>query len=298
MDTSVMAPSYDVLRTFLAVYRSGSVTRGAEQLGLSQPAVTAQIRGLERDLQRPLFERLPRGVRPTTAGEQLARRIAGPLDALDQLVAGDVLDGDGPAGSFGRSVHLGGPAELVCARVLPALAPLVAGGLRLHVTLGPADDLIAALIDGGLDLAISATRVRRRGLRAEPLCDEEFMLVAAVRWAVTDLDRAPLVAYAENLPILRRYWRGVFGTRLSRPPAIVVPDLRGMLAAVVAGAGVTVLPRYLCAAELADGRLQVLVEPEVPPVTTLFLLWRDGSQHPAATAVRGHLLAQGRTWQG
>jgi DNA-binding transcriptional LysR family regulator len=296
MDTGVMAPSYDVLRTFLAVYRSGSVTRGAELLGLSQPAVTAQIRGLERELQRPLFERLPRGVRPTTAGEQLARRIAGPLDALDELVAGDVLDGS--ADSFGRSVRLGGPAELVCARVLPALSPMAAGGLQLRVTLGPPDDLIAALTDGALDLVISANRVRRRGMRAEPLCDEEFTLVAAARWSVTDLERAPLVAYAENLPILRRYWRGVFGTRLSRQPAIVVPDLRGMLSAVVAGAGITVLPRYLCAAELADGRLQILIEPELPPVTTLFLIWRDGSQHPAATAVRGHLLAQGRTWQG
>jgi DNA-binding transcriptional LysR family regulator len=71
-----MALSLDVLRTFLAVYRAGSVTRGAELLGLSQPTVTAQIRSLEADLGQPLFERLPRGMAPTVAADELARRVA------------------------------------------------------------------------------------------------------------------------------------------------------------------------------------------------------------------------------
>jgi DNA-binding transcriptional LysR family regulator len=290
---SVMAFTLDLLRTFLAVYRSGSVTRAADLLGLSQPAVTAQIRGLERTLRRPLFVRLPRGMAPTAAADQLAARIADPLDSLEELVAGDLGE---PADVFGHAVHLGGPAELVCARVLPALAPLVAEGLRLRVTLGLPDPLLASLADGGLDLVISTVRARRHGLRAEPLCDEEFVLVAAPAWNVDGLDLAPLVAYAENLPILRRYWRMVFDARLTRPPALVVPDLRGVLAAVVAGAGVTVLPRYLCAAELADGRLRALLEPDLPPINTLFLVSRAGVTRPAATAVRDHLLQHGRSW--
>jgi DNA-binding transcriptional LysR family regulator len=64
--------SLDLLRTFLAVYRAGSVTGGAELLGVSQPSVTAQVKALEADLGRPLFERLPRGMAPTAAGEELA----------------------------------------------------------------------------------------------------------------------------------------------------------------------------------------------------------------------------------
>ncbi|HLL33580.1 MAG TPA: LysR family transcriptional regulator, partial [Streptomyces sp.] len=50
------------LRTFLAVYRSGSFTAAAGLLGVSQPTVTTQIRALERQSGRELFERLPRGV--------------------------------------------------------------------------------------------------------------------------------------------------------------------------------------------------------------------------------------------
>ncbi|GAA5037735.1 DNA-binding transcriptional LysR family regulator [Thermocatellispora tengchongensis] len=282
--------SFDLLRTFLAVHRSGSVSRAAELLGLSQPTVTAHVKSLERDLGRPLFERVPRGMAPTPAADQLAARVGHALDALEELVLGDL---SGPAETFGRAVHLGGPAELVCARVLPCLAPLVSRGLHLRVTLGLPDGLLTALADGSLDLVISSVRPRRRGLRVEPLGDEEFALVAAPGWTFRDVDRAPLVAYAENLPILRRYWRTVFDTRLTRQPAVVVPDLRGVLAAVTAGAGITVLPVYLCATELADGRLHLLHRPELPPINTLFLATRAGGAHPAAAAVRERLLAHG-----
>ena len=54
-----------LLRTFLAVHRAGSLTRAAADLGVSQPAVTAQIRTLEQRVGRELFVRLPRGVAPT-----------------------------------------------------------------------------------------------------------------------------------------------------------------------------------------------------------------------------------------
>jgi DNA-binding transcriptional LysR family regulator len=174
---------------------------------------------------------------------------------------------------------------------------VIADGLQLRITLGLPDGLLAALSDGSLDLAIATQRPRRRGLRVVALCDEEFVLVAAPgRYGADEVQRAPLIAYAENLPILRRYWRTVFGTRLTRTPAVVVPDLHGVLAATVAGAGITVLPRYLCAGELAAGRLQMLANPEVPPLNTLFLASRAGTLHPAAELVGTRLLRDGRRW--
>ncbi|GAA2432327.1 LysR substrate-binding domain-containing protein [Actinomadura vinacea] len=282
--------SFDLLRTFVAVYRSGSVSRAAELRGISQPTVTAHIKTLEADLDRPLFDRVPRGMAPTQVADHLATRVAPAIDSLEDWVHDQ---SDAP---FERAVHLGGPAELLCARVLPSLADLIAQGLQLRVRFGMPDDLLADLAGGGLDLVVSSIRPRRRGLDVEVLTDEEFALVAAPTWTADDIDRAPLIAYAENLPILRRYWRTVFETRLTRGPAVVVPDLRGVLTAVTAGAGITVLPVYLCATELADGRLRLLHQPQVPPINTLFLAGRAGAAHPAAAAVRGRLLLQGRTW--
>jgi DNA-binding transcriptional LysR family regulator len=299
-----MTLSLDLLRTFLAVYRDGSLTRAAHRLSLSQPAVTAQLRTLETELGRPLFTRLPRGVEPTPAAELLASRVADPLDRLVALTTRGLVE---PADPFAHTVHLGGPAEFTTARVLPALAELVANGLRLRARLGVADDLSQALTSGALDIAVTPVRPRHRGLRVHPLCDETFVLVAAPRWADRlpadlpdgDFPRAladlPLISYAEDLPIIRRYWRTVFDTRPRHDAAVVVPDLNAVKSAVIAGAGFSVLPDYLCADALRDGDLVLLREPALPPINTLFLAARAGMlTNPAVAATYTHLLARAR----
>ncbi|MFF7368919.1 LysR family transcriptional regulator [Streptomyces tricolor] len=326
----------NLLRTFLAVYRSGSFTGAARLLGLSQPTVTTQMRALERQTGRELFERLPRGVAPTPVADELAARIAAPLDELAAVVGPTP-----PAGTGAEPVHLAGPAELLCTKALPALAPLVAEGVRLRVATGLTDPLLEELRAGRHDLVIATTRPRGRTLQAVALTDEEFVLVAAPVWAERltgrrsaqgsegrpaaaqgsegrpaaaqgsdgrpaaaegGLDPAvlhgvPLVTYAEDLPIARRYWRHVFGRRLSRTAAVTVPDLRGVLAAVVAGAGFSVLPRYLCQDLLDSGALVALLEPEDPPINTGFLVQRPGaSDNPDVARVRALLLRAARDW--
>ncbi|MFD3454999.1 LysR family transcriptional regulator [Streptomyces sp. NPDC058691] len=292
-----------LLRTFLAVHRAGSLTTAARMLGISQPTVTAQVRALEQQLGRQLFERLPRGVAATGVADELAGQVAGPLDALAEVTQRGRAGLEAPP----EPVHLGGPAEMVAARVLPALAPLVARGLLLRVTTGLADDLLDGLHAGRFDLVLSPVRPRGRTLAAVPLMDEEFVLVAAPDWAERigplrcedpgPLHDVPVVAYAEDLPILRRYWRHVFRTRLSARPAVVVADLRGVLAAVVAGAGISVVPRYLCEAELASGALVALLAPDDPPINTGYLAERAGAPtRPAVTAVRERLLLAARSW--
>ncbi|MFD6418763.1 LysR family transcriptional regulator [Streptomyces sp. NPDC060194] len=294
-----------LLRTFLAVYRARSLTAAAREVGLSQPTVTAQLRALEQGLDQQLFQRLPRGVAPTAVADELAAEVAPHIDALAAVAE------RGPAarGPFARPLHLAGPAELTCTRVLPALTPLVDQGLRLRVSLGLSEDLLAGLVEARFDLVVSTVRPRGRTVAATPLTDEEFVLVAAPRWADAIDRRAlaehgpgalrdvPLVSYAEDLPVIRRYWRTVFATRPAASPAVVVPDLRGVLAATVAGAGVSVLPRYLCARELASGALVALLSPEVPPINTLYLATRPGIENmPHVAAVRTHLLMQARMW--
>ncbi|MEV4639533.1 LysR family transcriptional regulator [Actinoplanes sp. NPDC049548] len=292
------------LRTFLAVHRAGSLTAAARLLGLSQPTVTSQLRALEQHLGRQLFERLPHGVAPTSVALALAAEIADPLDRL-AAVAEPALDQARAVAE--EPVHLAGPAELLAVRALPALVPLVGQGVRLRVTHGLADDLLEGLRAGRFDLVLSAVRPRSRAVVAVPLMDEEFVLVAAPVWAhrigAVDpddsraLDELPLVSYAEDLPILRRYWRHVFRRRLAARAAVVVPDLRAVLAVVAAGAGVTVLPRYLCVRELAAGELVPLLEPDDPPINTAFLARRAGAPAlPHVELVRRELQRRAPDW--
>jgi DNA-binding transcriptional LysR family regulator len=77
---------------------------------------------------------------------------------------------------------------------------------------------------------------------------------------------------------------GVFGTRLTRTPELVVPDLRSVAAAVLAGAGASVLPTYLCASHLAAGTLHALTHPEIAPLNTIFVAHRPAALGQAGVA--------------
>jgi DNA-binding transcriptional LysR family regulator len=296
----------DLLATFLEIYRGGSITTAAARRGLTQPAVSGQLVRLERELGEPLFVRSSRGVTPTGRADELARRIGPHVDQLRSALT-DTDDRQAYAGT----VHLAGPAELVAARVLPALVPLTTRGLGLRVTLGLADDLLAALANARLDVVVSAVRPTDRALVSTPFVDEEFVLVAppalartvdAARLAddpVKALAHLPLVAYAEELPIIRRYWRSEFGRRPPNHVAVTVPDLRAVLAAVVAGAGISALPRYLADPALAAGSVEALHQPAVRPLNTLYLATRAGGlANPSVALVHRTLLARSKEWGG
>ncbi|MGX1755624.1 LysR family transcriptional regulator [Streptomyces lydicus] len=273
-----------LLRTFVTVHRAGSFTRAAALLGLSQPAVTSQIRALERQLGRPLFLRCARGVTPTTIGEELAHKVAPHLDALTEITEAG-LDRD----SVTRTLHLAGPPEFLAERALPALTPLIAQGLSIRTAFGPAEELLTGLAAGHHDLAVTTTRPRGGLLTATPLCDEEHVLIAAPHWAaelggrvlqaggVRVLDPVPLVEVHESLPLIARYWSAVFDAKPATSAAVIAADLRAVLSCVAAGAGLAVLPRYLCADALDSGEVVALLDPPVPPLRTYFLTVRTGT---------------------
>ncbi|MCD0482266.1 LysR family transcriptional regulator [Streptacidiphilus sp. ASG 303] len=176
-----------LLRTFLTVHRAGSITRAAQLLGLSQPAVTGQIRSLERQLGRPLFLRQPRGVAPTGVADELAHRVAPHLDALGEIT------GQGADGPAARTLHLAGPAEFCATHVLPALAGLVADGLAVRLAAADGDEALAGLAAATHDLAVTTSLPRGRLFHAVPLYDEEHVLVGAERWARAAAVQGPAV---------------------------------------------------------------------------------------------------------
>lgn len=300
-------PDLDLLATFLEIYRGGSITAAAARRGLSQPAVSGQLARLEEQMGEPLFVRSRRGAVPTERAYDLARRIGTHLDELHHALGAGT--GDGDLAEYRGTVHLAGPSDLMAMRVVPVLAPLTARGLRLRITLGLAEELLAALAAARVDLVVSAVRPRLPNVTATPFADEEFLLVGPPGLArtvdpgrlteepVRALAHLPLVAYGEELPIVRRYWRSEFGRRPLNPVAVTVPDLRAVLAAVVAGAGVSVLPRYLAEPALAAGSVETLHQPQVRPLNTLYLATRSGAPaNHAAAVVHRRLTERSREW--
>lgn len=267
------------LQTFLAVYRSGSVTAAAARLHLSQPAVSGHLRALEAERGRPLFIRQARGVSPTPEAEALAADIAPHLDALEGIRHGSAVSAT-PA-----TVHLGGPADMLAARALPSLASLLDRHVQIRTRVGPAEPLLEALAADQLDLVLATRRVPHPQLVFQPLFTESLVLIAAPRWATrlspqairanpALLDEIPLVAFDEDLALARELWTGQFRHAINHRPALTVADLRAVCATVAAGAGIGVVPRYLAAEHLARGTLVDLALSDRPPTNTIHLASR------------------------
>ncbi|WP_216917601.1 LysR family transcriptional regulator [Nocardia noduli] len=271
MSSADKLPTLDVLRTFLAVYRTGTFTGAAKLLAVTQPTVTNHVAALERHLGRELFARNAVGATPTPHAHELAAACGDQLDHIDRYFL------DQTTGSAAlKTVHLGGPTEFTTSCLIPALVPVKAQLPRLDVVFDVATELIASLMAGRLDLVVSTIRPREDGVTAWPIADEEFWLVCAPGLAPSQsgLDHVrdlPIITYHRSLPIVRRYWTTIFGEQPDLQPQLILPNLFAVKSAVLHEFGVSVLPSYLVHAEVTAGTLVRLDDHDLPPLNTLFL---------------------------
>ncbi len=245
----------DWLRTFVAVYRAGSVSGGAARRGLSQPAASQQLAALERRVGLSLFTRTPAGVEPTPRGRELHAEVADSLDRLEHVLAG--LEG-GAAGVPPGPIRLGSSAEFFSSAVVPRLGP---ADPALVARFGPDDVLLDLLEHAELDVAVTSTSPGRRSLTSSPIGLKRFVLVgtpAVVGTAPATLEELgpwlagrPWVAYSTELPMTRRFWLSALGRPFSGDLRLVAPDLRAVVAAVEHGLGISLLPEFACVQALA-----------------------------------------------
>jgi DNA-binding transcriptional LysR family regulator len=276
------------LRTFVAIYRTGSVSAGASLRGLSQPAASQQLAGLERRVGQPLFTRTAQGVEPTGRGRALHAQVADALDRLEPVLSG--LDG-GPAPEPGPSIRIGSSAEFfsyaVAGHAGPATPPVVA-------RFGPDHELVDLLVQRELDVAVTSAAPGRRSLSATPIGTKRFVLVGPPRLAPVDpfpslaelggwLVGKPWVAYSAELPMTRRFWQSTLGQAFGGDLRLIAPDLRAVVAAVAHGLGFSLLPEFVCADALDRGSV-VEVHPvaDVVPAEPWFACTRaaDGDRAP------------------
>lgn len=286
------------LRTFVCACQAGSISEAARVRHLSQPAATGHIRALEQAAGTALFVRQPGGVVPTEAGRRLYAEVTGPLERLGQILAS--LDAGGlplpPA-----PVRIGASPEVFGGLVV---SRLTASGPPVVAQFGDDDQVLAALVAGDLEIAVTATAVARRGIDGQVAAQQRYVLVAPPATAERPASLADLaqvaagsawVSYSSDLPRTRRFWRQHLGRPFDARLQLVAPDLRVVLAAVEAGLGASLLPAMV--ADPAIGRRSVL---EWFPVRDLIEprpLWasarRSVAERPEVAAVLAALAPPG-----
>jgi DNA-binding transcriptional LysR family regulator len=270
-----------LLRTFMAVYRGGSMTHAAARLHMTQPGVSHQVKALEAQIGQPLFVRRARGVTPTPRAVQLADSIGPHVEALESVASTVRPD------SALAEVEIGGPPDVIGSLVLPILATTRDLDARIRARAGTADWLDERLRNGEIDVVVSMRafvggaleheRVGREPRVVVVSPEHEARLCAARLSPDEALAREPRILVEDDLPALPE-----IAVPAPRTVSFVVPDLRAALAACEAGAGIAVLPRFLAAAALRSGSLTELVLDRPPPDLAIWLGVRAGRRRAPA----------------
>lgn len=292
-----MSVSIDDLGVFAAVMRAGSFTRAAAQLGISQPAVSRIVRGLETRLGARLLNRTTRSLAPTRSGAALLADLAPALDTIDAAITRLLAAGDAPAGSIRLTAERHG-YDLVLA---PMLASFLAAYPLISVEVSLADAFVDAVklgFDGGLRLADLVER-DMVALRVGP--DLAFAVVGSPRLLAGgplpatpgDIAAHPCIAYRQPRTGGLHAWRfEKNGRRLSVQPQgrLVLDDGPAILGAALAGAGLAYLFLDQVADHLAAGRLVRVLADWCPPLPGYRLYYPERRQQtPAVTALIQHI---------
>ncbi len=238
------------LKAFIAVARTGNLTRASELLNVSQPALSGQIKALESELGLELFERTARGMEITPAG----RRLLESAEELDRRAAGLLSLARDLAGRAAGALKIGLNTDAVVLRI-PALAsalsassPGVTVELVQGVSSSVADGVSAGVLDGGF---VYGDRFGE-GLAVLEL-DRSRLVVAAPVASRRRLARAPMERLLDEPWIwppadcpFYRPTMALFRRRRETPSRTVVADQEAtILGLVESGVGLSLLPRDL-----------------------------------------------------
>jgi DNA-binding transcriptional LysR family regulator len=259
------------LEAFSEVARLGNLSRAAETLSVTQPALTARLQGLERELGADLFVRGARGMTLTDAGRALlpyAQR------ALAQVLDGQKAVDDLRSGKIGELFIAAAPA--VSTYVLPTILKSFQTShphVRMGVRTGHTEEVLEMVLRRDVDIGLGRP-IQHPDAELIPLFDDELVLVVSRHHPFAHRDRIRLQELADDRLILfdraSSYYE--LTSSLIRQAGVVpesVIEMDNVEAAkkmVIEGLGVALLPRMALLAELRARALRPVRVIGAPPV--------------------------------
>ena len=192
-----------LLQIFQVVHAERGVSRAAERLGLSQPAVSHALRKLRIEFKDPLFVRTPGGVTPTAKASRLALSVGEALQSLERTVQ-EASDFDPCASDRLFRIYMTDIGELTFLPGIMEALQARAPGLRISVDQMPLEQIQAGLESGALDLAMgylpSLSEIIHR-----PLVDERYVVVTRADHPLVGRSDAADVLYRLEYALVRSH---------------------------------------------------------------------------------------------
>ncbi len=273
-----------------AVARCGSFSRASTELHLSQPAVSMQIKQLEKTLGLPLFEHMGKRILLTQAGQEVlgsCHVIEHELADLEQTLANI----QGLKGGT-LTVSAASTASVFSARLM-ALFRHQYPDVRISLNVVNRETLLRHLTDNSIDLVIMGQPPEGSDLVAQPFMDNPLVVIAATGHPLAEIRDIPLARLIEEPLVGREQGSGTRGALekfladhgLPLKVAMEMNKNEAIKQAVEAGLGLGVVSLHTVQAELASGQLCVLDVQGFPLKRQWFLVQREGKRlSPAAQA--------------
>jgi DNA-binding transcriptional LysR family regulator len=272
------------LAAFCAVVERRSFSQAAERLGVTQPAVSLQVRALEERLGQRLIDRSGRRVEPTEAGRRLYRNAQRLLQLEQQLIE-DVRGDDGQLkGTLMIGASTGPGAHLV--PLLLCEFQREHPDLRVALSISDTHAVIERVAERELELGIVGALRRHRSLDFEPLAVDEIVLAVPPGHAAAG-GEIGLEALREETLVVMQEGAGVrqvveealrrSGLRLrGLEPKLELGLQESVKSAVAAGYGVTFISRSAIEGELAAGTLAAARVEGLEPVRQIYVVRARG----------------------
>lgn len=278
--------SIRLLRTFTAVASEGSFAAAAARVALTQAAVGQQMRALEGELRRPLFERQGKAVVLNEAGRALVPQVRRLLALYDQMLAPAR-----EAQSMAGTVHLGAVVSAVRPLIQATLALKARHpGLDLHVSAAKSIELIERVQAGTLDAAIV---VREPGTRPElawtALYAEPMVLLAPRKLEDANpralLQRQPFIRFDPSQHTGRLVERTLKRLKVKPQEFLELNALESIADLVRSGLGVSVVPLLRGARWATEPKLRVIELPQAEERRIAMVQRRDSGTAGVVAAV-------------
>ncbi|MEO8507756.1 MAG: LysR substrate-binding domain-containing protein [Betaproteobacteria bacterium] len=288
------------LQVFVCVARHLSFARAADELHLTQPAVSMQVKELESGVGLPLFDRRSRKIALTTPGEYFlvhARRMLGALkDGADAMARMKGVE------SGRLTIGIVSTAKYFVPRLLAAFRrqhPAVE--LRLEV--GNRQALVGQLQNNEVDLAIMGTPPRELAARAEAFAANPLVMIAAPEHPLARLSQVPAALLSDEVFLVREPGSGTRASmeiflkdrRIQPVMMVEMPSNETIKQAVMADMGVSILSIHTMGLELTAGVIKTLEVDGLPLMRRWHVVNMSAKLlSPAAEAFRYFILEEGQ----
>lgn len=267
------------LRTFKAIYETGTLSAAAQQLFISQPGVSLHLNSLESYTGNKLFDRSARKMVPTEKGKILYNWVFEPLEKMESAEQ-----------HFHKrskedrvTISVGMCFETFQYTLEEHIASLP---FNLIIKFGEYPQMQQDLDNGLLDLIITPQKGNQVNLEYLPFSKERIVLIAGsetdasivkdllarneIKEVAALLKQQLWYSTAADMDHLKNFWKKHFGEHPDFSPNYIVPNISSIIRCLSGNTGYSIVPDFLCTEAIANGQIKLIWEGTVPLENTLY----------------------------